>query len=86
MILDSREMKRLARLGAQSRLQELDREKTAILRAFPELRRRRAAANGADQAGPSRRRRRRMSAAQRRAVAKRMRKYWAERRKARARA
>jgi hypothetical protein len=79
------ELQRLARLGAKSRLEELQREEAAIRRAFPDLfgrgRGRRAAAPVAA-GGP--RRRRGMSAAARKAVSIRMRKYWADRRKAKA--
>jgi len=88
--LNREELKRLARLGAQARLEELRREEAAIRAAFPDLsggarRGRRpgrspAQANAAS--GGGRRRRRGMSAAQRRAVSERMKKYWAERRKA----
>lgn len=78
------ELQRLARLGARARLEELQREEAAIRHAFPDLfrggRRRKAAAPAA--AGG--RRRRGMSAAARKAVSVRMRKYWAERRKAKA--
>ncbi len=86
--LSREELRRLARLGAQTRLQELKREEGAIRHAFPELFRAgsRPAAGGAESeagAAPVRRRRRRsnMSAAARKAVSERMRKYWAERRK-----
>ena len=79
------ELQRLARLGAKSRLEELQREEAAIRRAFPDLfgrgRGRQAAAPAAAGSG---RRRRGMSAAARKAVSIRMRKYWAERRKAKA--
>jgi hypothetical protein len=78
------ELQRLARLGARSRLEELQREEAAIRRAFPDLfgrgRGRQAAALAAAGGG----RRRGMSAAARKAVSIRMRKYWAERRKAKA--
>src|SRR3954470_11008924 len=90
--LTRQELQRLARLGAQSRLEELRREEAAIRRAFPDLfrGRRRAAgprASSADESGTpggGRRRRRRstMSAAARKAVSERMKKYWAARRKA----
>ena len=75
---------RLARLGAQSRLEELRREESAIRAAFPELfgRRRGRPPAGADAGGARNGRRRRvMSAAQRKAVSERMRRYWAERRR-----
>jgi len=87
---------RLARLGAQSRLDELRREEAAIRAAFPDLsggggaaragRRpgRKAAAETAPSAPAKRsRKRRKMSPAERRSVSERMKKYWAERRKAR---
>ena len=75
------ELQRLARLGAKARLEELQREQTAIRQAFPELFRGSA---GRPAAGAKRRRRRsrNMSAAARKAVSIRMKKYWAERRKA----
>ena len=90
--LTRQELQRLARLGAQSRLDELRREEAAIRRAFPDLfrgRRRpagRAASSDAEtgSVGGGRRRRRRrkpMSAAGRKAVSERMKKYWAARRK-----
>ena len=86
--LNQEQLRRLARLGATARLEELHQEESAIRAAFPELfgRGRRAAGNGgagaasAPAAGGARRRR--MSAANRKAVSERMRKYWAERRKA----
>ena len=97
------ELQRLARLGAERRLEELRREEASILSAFPELGQNgssrarqggeRAAspaastdANGGASTAPAAPvegpRRPRMSAAQRRAVSARMRKYWADRRKA----
>jgi hypothetical protein len=79
--LTQEQLRRLARLGAAARLSELRDEVAAIHRAFPELSGRGAGRQAAAQAP---RRRRRMSAAQRKAVADRMRKYWAERRKAKA--
>jgi len=86
--LNREQLQRLARLGAQARLDELRREEAAIRAAFPDLfgargRGRAAAAAGS---GGGRRRRRSMSAAARKAVSERMRKYWAERRKAKAKA
>ena len=85
--LNRDQLQRLARLGAQARLEELRREEAAIRAAFPDLfggrgRTRGSAAPTA--AGGGRRRRRGMSAAARKAVSERMRKYWAERRKAKA--
>ena len=75
--LSPRELKRLARVGAQARLAELARERAAMLRMFPDLGRASAGATAA--ARP--RRRRGMSAAARKAVSARMKKYWAEQRK-----
>jgi hypothetical protein len=86
-----------ARLGAQLRASELQQEINEIFKAFPELRKKGATAhpNGAQMsaaAGPARsapasapRRRRtppKWSAAARKAVSQRMKKYWAERRRA----
>ena len=86
--LSRQQLERLARRGAQALLNELEEEAAAIRRAFPDLfggrgRGRRAST---DQAAPTgrRRRRSRMSPAARRAVSERMKKYWAERRKAKA--
>jgi hypothetical protein len=85
------ELQRLARLGAKARLEELRREEAAIRQAFPDLfrggRRVRGASAAANADGDGRRRRRRrrgMSAAARKAVSVRMKKYWADRRKAKA--
>jgi hypothetical protein len=85
------EVKRLALIGAQSRLDALRAEIASIVRAFPELARGRgsAAAGKAPTGtqGKARRRRRRnwqMSPAQRKAVSERMTKYWAARRKEKA--
>jgi hypothetical protein len=85
--LTREELRRLARLGAKSRLEELRREESAIRRAFPDLfsgRGRQAAGDGGGggRAGGARRRKRsNMSAAARKAVSERMKKYWAARRK-----
>ena len=80
--LSQEQLRRLAQLGAKARLEQLRDEEAAIRAAFPELfgrGRREQVANGGI-AGS--RRRRGMSASQRKAVSERMRKYWAERRKA----
>jgi hypothetical protein len=77
------ELQRLARLGAKSRLEELQREEAAIRGAFPDLfGRRRGRPATAPAAAGRVRRRKGMSAAARKAVSIRMRKYWADRRKA----
>ena len=81
--MDRADLLRLARAGAVARLAEIDQERQAILREFPDLRRARATAGGAVESEPAvggRRRRKGMSAAQRKAVSERMRKYWAARR------
>lgn len=87
------QLQRLARLGAQARLEELRREEAAIRQAFPDLfgrRRGRPSRQGAPAAqeggatGRRRRRRSRMSPAARKAASERMTRYWAERRKSKA--
>jgi hypothetical protein len=83
--LSQEQLRRLARLGAIARLEQLREEEAAIRSEFPELfgrGRREQVSTG--QIARRRRRRRAMSAAARKAVSERMRKYWAERRKARA--
>jgi hypothetical protein len=85
------DMRRLARLGAMRRLEELRREESMIRSAFPELfdgrapKTARAASKTAGAARP-RARKRRVSAAARKAASERMKKYWAERRKAKSKA
>lgn len=80
--LNQEQLRRLARLGAVARLEQLRQEEAAIRAEFPELfgRGRRDAAPLAP--ARAKRSRRRMSADARKAVSERMRKYWAERRKA----
>jgi hypothetical protein len=81
--LSQEQLRRLAQLGAKARLEQLRAEETAIRAEFPELfgrGRREHAANG--RAAAAARRRKPMSAAARKVVSERMRKYWAERRKA----
>ena len=86
--LNQEQLRRLASLGALARLGQLRQEEAAIRSEFPELfgRGRRvdgAAGAPAPTAKPAgRRRRRRMSAEARKAASERMRKYWAENRKA----
>lgn len=74
------DLKEYARRGAEARVAELTQELASIYRAFPGLRRGGSAA-AASASGPVRRRKP-MSAAQKREVSRRMKKYWAERRKA----
>ena len=85
--LNQEQLRRLARLGAVARLEQLRREEAAIRAEFPELfgrGRRVAAAGAAKTSGGGGRRRRKMSPQARKAVSERMRKYWAARRKAKA--
>ena len=84
--LSQEQLRRLARLGAMARLEQLRQEEAAIRGEFPELfgRGRRAEPRDGQVTSGRRRRRRAMSAAARRAVSVRMRKYWAARRKAKA--
>lgn len=85
--LNQEQLRRLARLGAMARLEQLRQEEAAIRAEFPELfgRGARASSPRAGGARKQKRKRRRggnMSAEARKAVSERMRKYWAERRKA----
>jgi hypothetical protein len=82
--LSAEKLRELARTGAEVTLNRLRAEIIAIERTFPELalpRRRRALRRTVKQATN---RTRQMSAAARKAVSERMKKYWAERRKAQA--
>ena len=77
-------LRQLARTGAEVTLKRLRAEMIAIERAFPELRLRqgrRAVRRSINDATASTRT---MSAAARKAVSARMKRYWAERRKAQA--
>jgi hypothetical protein len=82
--LNPEQLRRLARLGAVARLEQLRQEETAIRAEFPELfgGRRGNGRAAAKEGGARTRRRRPMTAAQRKEVSERMRKYWAARRKA----
>jgi hypothetical protein len=87
------DLKSLARLGAQARLEQMDMERRAIHAAFPDLRtaaahqarhaKRTAKASTLPPTKPARNVHR-MSPAGRRAMFLRMKKYWAKRRKAKA--
>lgn len=82
--LTAERIRQLATNGAEALLKQLRAEIVAIERTFPELAlpaRRRAMQQSFKTA---RKRTRQMSAAARKAVSARMKKYWAERRKARA--
>ena len=90
--LSREQLRQLATKGAMARLEELRSEEAAIRQAFPELGRKSPAAPAAKAspvavgkaAATSARSQNRMSPAARRAVSERMKRYWAERRKAKA--
>jgi hypothetical protein len=82
--LTATHLRELARTGAEVTLNRLRNEIIAIERAFPELQLRqgrRAVRRSLEKAAS---RTRKMSAAARKAVSARMKRYWAERRKAQA--
>ena len=82
--LTAERLRDLARSGAETMLRQLRAEIIAIERTFPELaipQKRKAVREALQKV---RRRVRTMTAAERKAVSDRMRKYWAERRKAKA--
>ena len=82
--LNPEQLRRLARLGAVARLEQLRQEEASIRAEFPELfGGRRGSGRAAGKEPRARKRRRRsMTAAQRKEISVRMRKYWAGRRKA----
>jgi hypothetical protein len=82
--LGAARLRELARAGAAEALKELRAEIVAIERTFPELRLTQARRAVRRSVNTASRRTRQMSAAARQAVSKRMKRYWAERRKARA--
>jgi hypothetical protein len=82
--LSFNQLRELARTGAETTLKRLRAEIIAIERTFPELalpKTRRAVRRSIKSAS---RRGRQMSAAAREALSRRMKRYWAERRKAQA--
>ena len=70
-----------AKLGASRRIAEISEELAEIHKAFPELKRGRRS-DATSQETPGRRGRRSMSAAEKAEVSRRMKAYWASRRKA----
>ena len=81
--LSLEQLRELARSAAADALRELRAQVSAIERTFPEL----ATPGGrARTAAQVRKRTRTMSAAARKEVSQRMKKYWSERRKAKAKA
>jgi hypothetical protein len=84
--LNRQQLLRLARSGAQARIDELNREIQEIMRAFPDLRARRAGRKGGTaSAAPKRSSSAAWTAQKRKAVSDRMKKYWAARRAAKKR-
>ena len=79
MAVSRSELLKLARTGAERRLNELQSEIASLIRLFPDLRGSRSGGRGRAAKSGSRRRRG-WNAAQRKAAADRMRKYWAARR------
>ena len=89
--LSNDELKRLARMGTQARLEQIEEERRSILRAFQGLAatiaRQKASEAAPEQPAPdtrkkkSRRRRRKMTAAEKRAASERMKNYWAARKR-----
>jgi hypothetical protein len=73
-------LRAFALVGARARLDEIRKEEAALRSEFPELFRKGTSAASA--AASPRRGRKAMTAAQKRAVSDRMKKYWADRRKA----
>ena len=88
----SQELKRLALIGAQGRIEALRAEIASIVELFPELkdvagvsgRAGRGVKKAAAAGGGAKSRNWNMSSAQRKAVSARMKKYWAARRKEKA--
>ena len=76
MAVSRSDLLKLARTGAERRLNELQSEIASLMRLFPDLRRKGRAQAGSATAT---RRRRGWTPAQRKAAADRMRKYWAAR-------
>jgi hypothetical protein len=77
--MTSSQLQEFARFGALARLQAIEEERNAIMRAFPDLGRSSGRTNGAPSPSPPGRKG--MSPSQRRAVGERMKAYWATRRR-----
>lgn len=85
------ELRRFAIVGARARLAAIEAEAAALVKSFPELRKGDQGESKASKAvgstsAPVRRRKNRMSTEGRKAVSERMKRYWAERRKAKGKA
>lgn len=83
--ISAERLREWAKAGAEATLKQLRAEIIAIERTFPELALRRTRRTLRRSVRTAGRRARTMSAAARKAVSARMKKYWAERRKAKAR-
>ena len=82
--LSAERLRELARTGAASALKELRAEIIALERTFPELALKKGRQKLRQSVATVRRRTRTLSAAARKSISERMKKYWAERRKAKA--
>ena len=82
--LSTERLKELARAGAATAVKQLRAEIIAIERTFPELKLPKTRRTVARSIKRAKQRSRQMSSAARQAVSARMKKYWAERRKAKA--
>ncbi len=82
--LSTERLRELARTGAETALKQLRAEIIAIERTFPELALPRRRGTVRRSLTKATNRTRKLSAAARKAVSERMKKYWAERRKAKA--
>jgi hypothetical protein len=80
--LSVEQLREMARSVAENTLNELRAQIVAIERTFPELAQGRKRVQGAVKRG--RKRTRKMSAAAKKAISRRMKKYWVERRRAKA--
>jgi hypothetical protein len=83
--LSADKLRELARVGAEVALKNLRAEIIAIERTFPELKLARTKQAVRQTVNQAAKRTRHMSASARKAVSERMKRYWAERRKAQAR-
>jgi hypothetical protein len=77
LILASIDMREYAKRGAAARLEELERERQEILRAFPDLRSTRAGVRSAATRVRKVRRRRKLSADARRRISEAQKRRWA---------
>jgi hypothetical protein len=88
MAKHSADILKWARRGVEARWHELQAEAASLVKSFPHLgeltgtRKSKGGKSAAEKSGTRKRKRSKMSAAQKKAVSARMKKYWAERRKA----